>query len=92
MAIFYRPKKFCIGYYNLGLVLKKRRRYEQAIFRMERANALCPNHASTLLELGDLYERTSRMEDARSAYKKCHDFAKGTLLGERCRTREVALR
>ena len=91
MSIFYNSK-FCLGYYNLGLVLKQRRRYDQAVLRLERANELCPNHASTLLELGDLYEHTARTDEARTAYRKCHDTAKGTILGERCRTREVALR
>ncbi len=90
MAIFHK-KKFCLGYYNLGLVLKARGRLEHARLRLEQSRKLCPHHAKTLLELGDVYEALSRNSDAQSVYRRCRKIAEGTLLGERCKTREGSL-
>ncbi|MBR56603.1 MAG: hypothetical protein CMH54_00945 [Myxococcales bacterium] len=90
MAIFHK-KKFCLGYYNLGLVLKARGRLEHARLRLEQSRKLCPHHAQTLLELGDVYEALSRNSDAQNVYRSCRKIAEGTLLGERCKTREGSL-
>jgi Tfp pilus assembly protein PilF len=91
MSVFHNPK-FCLGYYNLGLVLKSRNRLNLARLQFEQAQKKCPRHAPILLALGDLYERMDRVSDARQVYADCQKLADGSLLGERCRTREVGLR
>jgi len=90
-ALFFNPK-FCLGYYNMGLVLKDAGRLEQARMKLEQANKRCPKHAPTLLHLGEIYEHAARWGEARTAYQSCHEIAEGSLLGERCRTREAGVR
>ncbi len=90
MAVFLN-QKFCLGYYNLGLVLRESRRLEAARLRLERARSLCPKHAQMHLALGEVYEELGRRENARNAYRTCREQAEGTMLGERCRAREEAL-
>jgi Tfp pilus assembly protein PilF len=91
MAVFHNPK-FCLGHYNLGLVLKERMRLNPARLHFEQAQRKCPRHAPTLLALGDTYERMDRRSDALAAYVQCQKLASGTMLAEHCRNREVGLR
>lgn len=91
MAVFHNPK-FCLGYYNLGLVLKKRRRFAPAKLHLEQAHKKCPRHAPILFALGDLYETIDRPEDAREVYADCQKLADGTMLAERCKTRADSIR
>ena len=86
-AVLLKPE-FCLGYYNLGIVLKKRKRYDQARRRFEQARKRCPKYAPALLELGDVYLTTARFNKARDAYKRCVKVAEGTLIGDRCVTRQ----
>ena len=90
MALMLKPV-FCLGYYNLGLVLKKNRRYESARRRFEQVHRQCPKHAPTLLELGDMYVATAKHLKARNAFRTCVDLADGSLIGERCAQRRKAL-
>ena len=83
---------FCLGFYNLGLVHKRYGQFEQARLHLEQARKRCANHPPTLLALGEIYEQMRRTADARTAYKTCRELADGSILGERCRTREARLR
>ena len=91
MAIFHNAK-FCLGYYNLGLVLKKRKRFSPAKLHLEQAHKKCPRHAPILFALGDLYEMIDRPSDAREVYVDCQKLADGTMLAERCKTRADNIR
>ena len=90
MAVMLKPE-FCLGYYNLGRVHKSHRRYDQARRRFEQARRKCPNHAPTLLELGDIYLATSDHGKARDVFKDCVKIAGETLVGDRCANRRKAL-
>ncbi len=90
-AIFLNSK-FCLGYYNLGVILKRGGQIDQARLHLEQARRQCPKHPSTLFELGEVYEHLRRPADAKEAYKSCHELVEGSVLGERCRRREARLR
>lgn len=85
-ATFLKPG-FCLGYYNLGIILKEQRRLEEARLNLLQARKNCPKHAQTHLELGGVHEAMGQLAEARAAYLECQEIATGSMLGERCRAR-----
>lgn len=90
MSVMLKPE-FCLGYYNLGQVLKAGKRYEQARRQFELARKQCPKHAPTLLQLGDVYLATSNTVKARDVFKDCVKIAGDSIVGDRCASRKRAL-
>ena len=90
MAVMLKPE-FCLGYYNLGQVMKSSRRYEAARRHFEQSRRHCPKHAPTLLQLGDVYLATSNKVKAKDAFRDCEKIAGESLVGDRCANRRRAL-
>jgi len=86
MAVFLNPK-FCLGYYNLGLLAEKESDDRGALAKYGQASKACPRYAEPLFQMGEIYRRNAQPVDAAKAYGRCAELSKDSALSERCRAR-----
>ena len=86
---------FIAAHYNLGIVHKNQRRYEEARENFRRVLELDPNQTNARLQIGEIYERQGFFDDAESVYREAreHDGANSDVrnaLEDLARNREMA--
>jgi tetratricopeptide (TPR) repeat protein len=65
----YDPK-FPQAYYQLGLVLEKERKFEEAITPLQRAVELDPSYPEPHYTLGRIYQRQGKRQEAQEEIEK----------------------
>ncbi|MBN2020937.1 MAG: tetratricopeptide repeat protein [Sedimentisphaerales bacterium] len=64
------PHDIVAAHFNLGLVYREQKKYEEAIEQFRQAAALAPNDAEAHYELGDLLEKQGRLEEAAEQFSE----------------------
>lgn len=63
-----------LGYYNLGKVYQKQRKWDRAIESFEAAAERAPTNANYQYDLGEAYAETKRFDKAEAAFKKATEI------------------
>lgn len=85
-AVFLQPN-FCLGWDELGIVLRAEGRLDEALLSLEQAIKKCPKYAEPHLYKGLILEAQGYMDKAQKAYEQCAKLGGASPVGRRCKAR-----
>jgi len=79
--------RFCLGFDELGIVLFKQNRLNDAMMSLKQVIKKCPKFPEPYLYKGLILEKQGNYQAARKAYKKCAKRGGDSQIGQRCNAR-----